>query len=307
MMCAIRRQNSGEVTYCWPVNCWAEATSQRRNSAFRRPSPWRVARPVTSACALMVFQFWNCGGLSLSVIFSMNAAGSIGANNPLRLRLLVMTPAIPAPTSPSAGVPARKFGIAIGKGATLPSGITNLVWAPARDGSSKPAALPIRTSRRESGSGGSENVVTRIAGSFPKTSAAKHLLGIEIDVHVFPLVVSLISQHCVGLAFQHGAHGGFCRRLISRRVAGRDDLRRSREPAIGVQPDPDRDKQFFGMLDTRLDLPQVRQPRPHRVKLGLRQRRRRAARGAERGRRIERRPGDGLPRRIALVEQGCDL
>src|SRR5947209_10177463 len=149
----------------------------------------------------------------------MNAAGSIGANNPLRLRLWVLTPAMPAPTSPPAGVPATKFGIAIGKGATLPSGITNLVWALARDGSSKPApaaALPIRTSRRESGNGGSENDVMGIVGSFPKTSAAKHLLGIKIDVHVFPLVVSLISQHCVRLAFQHRAHGGFCRRLISR-------------------------------------------------------------------------------------------
>ncbi len=36
-MCAIRRQYSGEVKYCWPVSCWAVLTSQRRNSAFRRP------------------------------------------------------------------------------------------------------------------------------------------------------------------------------------------------------------------------------------------------------------------------------
>src|SRR5207248_11437403 len=122
----------------------------------------------------------------------MNAAGSIGANNPLRLRLLVMTPAIPAPTSPSAGVPATKFGIAIGKGATLPSGITNLVWAPARGGSSKaaPAAvLPIRTWRRESGNGGSENDVMGIRGSFPKTATANHLIMNTIDVYCLPMVI----------------------------------------------------------------------------------------------------------------------
>ena len=44
------------------------ATSQSRNSAFRRPSPCRVMRPVTSACALMVFQFSNCGAASMLVI-----------------------------------------------------------------------------------------------------------------------------------------------------------------------------------------------------------------------------------------------
>ena len=50
----------------------------------------------------------------------MKAAGSIGANSPLRLRLLVMTCDTPAPTSASPGVPATKFGIAIGSGATSP-------------------------------------------------------------------------------------------------------------------------------------------------------------------------------------------
>src|SRR6476661_7603189 len=126
-------------------------------------------RPVTSACALMVFQLWNCGAASILTIFSMKAAGSIGANSPLRLRLLVMTWATPRPISPSAGDPATKFGIAIGSGATLPSVTCNLVCATARDGSSKPAAAPpIRTSRLESGNGGNENDVTGIVGSFFK-------------------------------------------------------------------------------------------------------------------------------------------
>ena len=71
-------------------------------------------RPVTRYSALICFQLWNCGGLSGLVMRSMNAAGSIGANSPLRLRLLVMTCDTPTPTSASPGVPATKFGIAIG-------------------------------------------------------------------------------------------------------------------------------------------------------------------------------------------------
>ena len=43
------------------------------------------------------FQFWNCGATSMLVMRSMKAAGSIGANSPLRFRLLVMTPATSAP------------------------------------------------------------------------------------------------------------------------------------------------------------------------------------------------------------------
>src|SRR5438045_1177682 len=186
-------------------------------------------RPVTRACALMVFQLWNCGAASILAILSMKAACSIGANNPLRLRLLVMTWVTPIPTSPSAGDPATKSGIAIGSGATLPSGISNLVWAPASEGSSKPpqeAAPPIRTSRRESGNGKTDNELTGIAGSLPRSSTAEHLLGIEIDVHVFPLLVGLVSQHGVGLSLQHGSKGCFGRGLIAGRASGRNHLRR---------------------------------------------------------------------------------
>src|SRR5437868_9056051 len=147
------------------------------------------------------------------------------------------------PTSPSAGDPATKFGIAIGSGATLPSVTCNFVWALASDGSSKPAAAPappIRTSRREGGDAGSEYDVTGIAGSFPGRSAAKHLLGIEIDVHVFPLLVGLVAQHGVGLTLQHGSKGCFGRGLIAGRASGRNHLRRCCETAIRIQPDSDR-------------------------------------------------------------------
>src|SRR6185312_11851563 len=120
MMWAMRRQYSGDVTYCWPVSCWPLPTSQRRNSALSRPSLWRVARPVTSACALVCFQLAKVGGWSGFLICSMKAVGSIGAKSPERFRLLVITPVMPAPTSSSVGAPPTKFGIAIGIGLNSP-------------------------------------------------------------------------------------------------------------------------------------------------------------------------------------------
>src|SRR5262249_15861706 len=107
-MCAMRRQLSGVVKYCLPSSCWPAATSHRRNSAFSLPSPWRVMRPVTSASALIARQSGNFGTLSLLVIFSMNAAGLIGANRPLRWRLLVITAVTFRPLSPSARPPVRR-------------------------------------------------------------------------------------------------------------------------------------------------------------------------------------------------------
>ena len=50
----------------------------------------RRPRRSTNACALIARQSGNRGTLSMLVIFSMKAAGSIGANSPLRCRLAVM-------------------------------------------------------------------------------------------------------------------------------------------------------------------------------------------------------------------------
>src|SRR4051812_18134230 len=103
-----------------------------------------------------------------------------------------MTWATPTPTSPSAGVPATKFGIAIGNGATLPSVISRRVWALANEGSIKPTAAPappIKALRRLNGKQGRRNDVTDITGSSQKNSAMKHLARIECYNHVFPLLV----------------------------------------------------------------------------------------------------------------------
>src|SRR6185312_2232769 len=285
MMCAMRRQYSGEVTYCWPVSCWPEATSQRRNSAFSRPSPWRVTRPATRACALIDFQFWKFGGWSGLVMRSMKAAGSIGANSPLRRRLLVMTPATSAPAWPSLGVPAAKAGIAIGSAATVPSGTVSFVCALARLGSSRLAvapAPPIRSLRRSIGKKGSGNLVTDIAGSLFKASAAKHRLWIEGDFHLFPRVIGFVAQHVEGLSVQHGANRRLRRDLVARRRAARDDLRRRGKLAITGQVHRDHHDHILRMLDSRRDIPELLQPRDQGVEFGLRERRGGTLRRAER-------------------------
>src|SRR3954471_10690987 len=282
MICAMRRQYSGDVKYCWPVSCWPAATSHRRNSAFSRPSGCRVMRPVTSACALMVFQLWNCGAWSMLEIFSMKAAWSIGANSPERFRLLVMTWVTPTPTSPSEGVPATKFGIAIGSGATLPSVICSRVCARAKDGSSRPAAAPpIKAWRRLNGKGGRRNDVTDILGLISgNTSAMKHLARIEGDNDVLPLRIGFIAQHVVGLPLQDGPHRGLGGGLIARRGAARHHFGSCRQPPVFGEPYPHFDHQFLGALGAGLHIPELRQARPHRVKLGLRQGRRGALRRA---------------------------
>src|SRR6266446_6168942 len=205
-----------------------------------------------------------------------------------------MTWATPTPTSPSAGDPATKFGIAIGSGATLPSVTCNFVCAPASEGSSKLAAAPappIRMSRRLNGNEGSENDVTGIAGSFlknincetsawgqnrcPCTSTVRRsrravLQGQPYTMLREPLLrrdISLrgkqrFAQHGVWLTLQDCANRCFRRGLISRRASARDHLRGCCEATIRVQPDPDRDVQFLRVFDTRLYIPQARQPRP---------------------------------------------
>ncbi len=88
-------------------------------------------RPVTSACALITRQSAKRGTASELVIFSVKACGLIGANNPLRWRLLLITPVTLRAISVSAGAPARKSGSAIGIGCTLPCVMSRRTTAPA--------------------------------------------------------------------------------------------------------------------------------------------------------------------------------
>ncbi len=97
-------------------------TSHRRNSAFSRPSPCRVMRPVTSACALMVFQFWNCGAASMLMIFSM--IGGLIDRREQSAALEVVGDDLghaDADLVIRRACPPTKFGIAIGSGAKSPS------------------------------------------------------------------------------------------------------------------------------------------------------------------------------------------
>src|SRR4029077_4209846 len=106
----------------------------------------------TSACALITRQSGKRGIASLSLICSVNARGSIGANNPLRARLLLMMPVTLRATSDSCCAPARNSGSAIGIGFTLPSGISTRTAALTTGGGCRviqpPAAAPACVSMR---------------------------------------------------------------------------------------------------------------------------------------------------------------
>src|SRR5262249_61949565 len=83
MIWAIRRQLSAVVLYCSPRSCWPANTSHNRNSALRRPSDC-VMRPVASAWALICRQAGERGSVSMVEIFSIEAAGAMGAQKAAR-------------------------------------------------------------------------------------------------------------------------------------------------------------------------------------------------------------------------------
>ena len=56
------------VVYCWPATCWPLAVSHSRNCAAMRPPSARPTRPVSTNCALTVFQasmFGRASGLAI--------------------------------------------------------------------------------------------------------------------------------------------------------------------------------------------------------------------------------------------------
>jgi hypothetical protein len=109
-----------------------------------------VTAPVTSACALIARQLANCGTASTLPIVSVKAAGSIGANRPLRCRFAVMIWETPVAVSSSPSPPATNFAIAIGSGWKLPPVMSRRTTAAAcRDTSVKPpAAAPSASALR---------------------------------------------------------------------------------------------------------------------------------------------------------------
>ena len=204
----MRRQYSGEVKYCWPVSCWPVATSHSRNSAFSRPS--RLPRHAAGDQRLGVDGLPALElrrGVDIADLLDDRRPDRSARTSPLRLRLLVMTWATPTPTSASAGVPATKFGIAIGSGATLPSVICSLVCASAarrqqqargragaadQDLAAAQAATAGKTGRHHGHCWAHFN---ECKGNQLRNICAR----IEGDDHVFPLIVGLRAAASVGL------------------------------------------------------------------------------------------------------------
>src|ERR1700722_9871525 len=244
MMWAMRRQLSGVVKYCWPASCWPAATSHSRNSALRRPSGCRVTRPVTSACALMVRQSGNRGTASTLAIFSRNAAGSIGANRPLRLRLAAMIWETPCAVSLSPGAPPRKSGIAMGIGWTLPWVISTVTAAAGHGAIAKPAsAAPPATSawRRLTHANGVRPPARMFGISRSLRSTTEDVLWIEVDVDFLPQIVRGQRKHVVRLALDDGAPRAVAGGFKQRTVAASQYFRLTDEPVVTCELDANGD------------------------------------------------------------------
>src|SRR3569832_349599 len=257
MMWPMRRQLSCVVKYCLPSSCCPANTSQRRNSALRRPSPWRVMRPVTSACALIVRQSAKRGTASELVIFSMKAAGLTGANRPDRCKLPVMTWVTPRATSPSAGAPATKSGSAIEIGCGLPW-LMSTRTAACAGAVRRPVAAPrlvppasCKRRRREKAGGGRNALVIGMSCSL----LAEHIAQIEDHFHIAPLRIVLGTQHRVRLALQDGAARAFCEHRPERRRRALDHVGAARHRAVGVELDSEDDLEVVRVLGAERRLP----------------------------------------------------
>src|SRR5215469_8188987 len=315
MIWATRRQLSGVVKYCCPINCPPANTSQRRNSALSRPSGCRVSRPVTRAWALMARQSAN-RGVSRLTIFSMNAAGSIGANRPERLRSLVITCVTLRPASLSPGVPPRKSGSAMGTGWILPSPTSILTMAGAKrvlaiSAAATPAA-PESKRRRVSGrvDGGKSKLfigiiqkVVRPDDQKVQSSVAEHFIKAEVDFDFSPEIVLCWRQHRIGLATQGGPHRAVDHRLREG-ITGRGlRLRRRGERAILIKANDQQDPALVGIGGACRRVPALVKSGAQRVELALREARGFAGPGPQRQLPVEGLAYGGEALRLALVQQ----
>src|SRR5436190_24285979 len=104
-------------------------------------------------------------------------------------------------------------GMAIGTGCTLPCVTSSLSTAAARRGDavSKPAAAPApsRINRRRVGECRLINSILPFMSLSSRRSLAEHVLRIEIDLDVFPLVVVFGFEHVEWLTSQDRALGAF--------------------------------------------------------------------------------------------------
>src|SRR5215470_5335606 len=251
-------------------------------------------RPVTSACALMARQSGNFGTASTLAMRSMKACVSTGANRPLRLRLLVITPVTPRATSLSAGEPPTKSGSAIGIGATLPCvmstrGAANASRECGAISAPAPSAAPVSNRPRR---------VSRSAAA----RSAEHLSRIEGKFNLFPHVISGDRQS-VRLTLDNRADRALGGNLEHRIAVAVHQDRLALQRSVLIEIDPDRDDQALGVGKTGRRSPALRHLVAQHVHLVLRQRRGVAHRAAERLLVVKLLARDALATRVALVEQ----
>src|SRR6516164_7615483 len=325
----MRRQLSAVVVYSLPSSCWPANTSHSRNSAFSRPPSAWLMRPVTSACALTARQSGKRGRVSMVVIFSRKAAGSMGANRPERPRLEPMISLMFRPMAGSVVATATNSGTAIGIGWMVPCVTSSLRTAAARrekSPMSAPAAAPApsTTARRRLSVRLPARDVMMVRRTFCITAlipvpwaaicdlhpgqrlAAEHVARVESDLDVLPLLVMLGSQHVVGLAADDGALGAVASGEVVRAVPAVEHFRRRGEGPVGLEPHAHQHDQLARIGRSSRRRPQPRQPRAQRVELAHRQLRVPTARQSKRGGGTERLGCGRKARRVTLVEQRLD-
>ena len=180
-----------------------------------------------------------------------------------------MTWVTPAPTSPSAGEPATKFGIAIGSGCDVAFGECELASAPLARAMAEPPAPAPRASIR-SAAMKRRRFIDRTSSRtlLHVRKSPEHLLRVESRSRCLSTARSSRPSMLIGLALQDGAHRALARRLVTTVAATADDhLRRPASAPIRLSLIRTSTTSSSRCSVRRLAGSSSAQPRAHRIEL----------------------------------------
>ena len=262
------------------------ATSQRRNSAFSRPSPWRVMRPVTSAWALMVFQFWNCGG-DVDIDDLFDEGGLIDRREQSAALEVVGDDLGDADADLAVRRRSRRRNSESRSAAARSCRRVRLqsllrLGLPASDGSSQPAAAPSAADQdvaavQRQRSDDRSTLSGMLLAHFKIIDSSNICLSDQKSMSMyFHSSIGLVWQHVYGWHCDDRANGAHPRRAwIARRASGRRPPAVAASVPIRLEPDPTVTRVPRDVRSTRLGISTALASRArHRVKFGLRQCRR---------------------------------
>src|SRR5262245_5174994 len=197
----------------------------------------------------------------------------MGANKPERCRLAAMICATLRPVAGSRVATATNSGMAIGTGWTLPWVTSSLSTASARraEAASIPIAAPVpsRINRRRVGECRPMSPTLPFISFSCLRSLAEHVLRVEIDLDVFPLLIVLGFEHLEGLTSQDRALGTFGHRGTKRRGGSRHKIRGPRHRAIGMELNAQNDLHFARGFDPGRRAPALLHSSPKCIQFAL--------------------------------------